>query len=203
MVADALEVLGDHQQVDGLGAVVGVLADQADQLVLHHVEQIVDDVIHLHHLSRQLQIPVHIGVQTAADHADCGLGHLGQVLQLLQIRRVGQIDHQTGDVRRLIADALHVGDHLQRRGDLPQIPRHGLLLQKQLQAQALDLLFLLIHLVIRGDGGVCSLHVLADQRLGGTSDGLLDQRSHFQQFPVEQTQLLVKSNAHQPNLPVM
>ena len=37
-----------------------------------------------------------------------------------------------GHVRGLIADALHVRDHLQRRrGDQAQIARHGLLLQKE------------------------------------------------------------------------
>ena len=53
------------------------------------------------------------------------------------------------DILRLIADALHIGNHFQRGGDLPQIPRHRLLLQQQLQAQVLDFPLLLVDLAVQ------------------------------------------------------
>ena len=108
-----------------------------------------------------------------------------------------------GDVLGLVADALHVGDHFQGGGDLPQIPCHRLLLQKQLQAQGLDGALLLVDLGVQGghpggQGGV-SLH----QSLGGQGDDLLAQGTHFDELPVQQRQLLVKLSSHYPNLPVM
>ena len=108
-----------------------------------------------------------------------------------------------GDVLGLVADALHVGDHLQGGGDLAQIPGHRLLLQKQLQAQRLDGALLLVDLRVQGahlggQGGV-SLR----QGLGGQGDDLLAQGAHLDELPVQQRQLLVKLSSHYPNLPVM
>ena len=45
MVADALEILCDHQKIEALAAQVRVLGDLTDQLVFHGVEQAVDDVV--------------------------------------------------------------------------------------------------------------------------------------------------------------
>ena len=42
-----------------------------------------------------------------------------------------EMERYLGNVAGLVGDALNVGDHLQRRGDLAQVARHGLLAQKQ------------------------------------------------------------------------
>ena len=59
------------------------------------------------------------------------MAHKGALLAGAALQKTDDL----GDILRLIADALHIGDHFQRGADLPQIPGHRLLLQQQLQAQ--------------------------------------------------------------------
>ena len=108
------------------------------------------------------------------------------------------------DVRGLVADALQVGDHFQGGGDRAQVARDRLLLQQELHTQALDLALLMVDLALqRGRLFGALLVRFIFQRVHGGGDRVLAQRAHFNQFPVEQLQLLVKADAHQPNLPVM
>ena len=108
-----------------------------------------------------------------------------------------------GDIRRLIPDALHVGDHLQRRGHHAQIPGHRLLLQKQLHTQAFNLPLLLVNLPLNGDGLSGHFVIVLQKGLDARRDGLLALGPHPRQLQVQPLQLLVKSAPHQPNLPVM
>ena len=100
------------------------------------------------------------------------------------------------DVRGLIADALHVGDHLERGGDLPQIAGDGLLLQKQLQAQGLDRALLLVRLLLELPHGGRERHILLLQGLCGQADGLRAGCAHLGQLLVEGGELLVKFTSH-------
>ena len=108
------------------------------------------------------------------------------------------------DVRGLVADALQIGDHFQGRGDRAQVARNGLLLQQELHAQALDLALLVVDLALEGRGLLRALFVcFVFQRVHGGGDCILTQRTHFNELSIEQLQLLVKPDPHQPNLPVM
>ena len=53
-----------------------------------------------------------------------------------------------GDVLGLIADALHVRDHLERRGDLAQVARDRLLPKQQLEAEVFDVALLPVDLAV-------------------------------------------------------
>ena len=101
-----------------------------------------------------------------------------------------------GDVLGLVADALHVGDHLQRGGDLPEIPGHRLLLEQQFQALGLDLPLLLVDLPVQGSDLFCQGAVPRQDGLGGEGDDLLAEGSHLDESPVQQRELLVKAAAH-------
>ena len=78
-----------------------------------------------------------------------------------------------------------------------------LLLQQQLQAERLDLALLAVDLAVERRDLFGQTAVGGAECLGGLGDGLLAQRAHFDQLPVEQRELLVKSTSHQPNLPVI
>ena len=54
----------------------------------------------------------------------------------------------------------------------------------------------MIDLLIGGDGSLCCVHILPDQRLRGIFDGAFDQRAHFQQMIIQLFQLLVESISH-------
>ena len=108
-----------------------------------------------------------------------------------------------GDVGGLIADALHVRDHLERGGDLPQVARDGLLLQKKLQAERFDAALLLVGLLLQFCDRRGLRHVLLLERLRGQTDRAGAGRAHFGQLLIERCELLVKFASHYPNLPVM
>ena len=202
MVADALEILGDHQQVQGVLPVAGVGGDAGDQGLLHLAEIGVHGVIGSQNGLCFYCIMFYECVNTFCHHRDGCPGHLAENVVMLGGAALQEGD-DLGDVLGLVADALHVGDHFQGGGDLAQVPGHRLLLQKQLQAQRLDGALLLVDLRVQGahlggQGGV-SLR----QGLGGQGDDLLAQGAHLDELPVQQRQLLVKLSSHYPNLPVM
>ena len=90
----------------------------------------------------------------------------------------------------------HVGDHFQRGGDLPKIARDRLLLQQQLQAHRLDAALHLIDLRIDLRNPRRQRLVSFHQRSGCERNRFLAQRSHFNQFPVEKGELLIKTASH-------
>ena len=130
MIADPLQILGHHDEIQPQLAGVGVCGDQPDQLLFHLVEQVVHLVVFPADLPGQLQIPLYKGVHTVCHHPDDGLGHLLDPLAAGAVRQTHE-PGQLRDVRRLVPDPFQIGNHLQRRGDLPQVPCHGLLLQQQ------------------------------------------------------------------------
>ena len=104
-----------------------------DQLPLHLSEIFVYDVVLLEHLLCHLDVMLDISVNALGDHADGGLGHLTELAVLVDEgffldRFVQELD-DLGDVLRLVANAFHIGDHLQGGADLPQVTGHRLLLQ--------------------------------------------------------------------------
>ena len=107
------------------------------------------------------------------------------------------------NVRSLIPNAFHVGDHFQGGGDGPQIPGHRLLLQKQLQAQMLNGPLHFINFAVVCYGGLCHVPVALGGRIHCCSDRSLAQAPHGNEIRVQLFQLLVKAIAHHPNLPVM
>ena len=121
----------------------------------------------------------------------------------LDISSIRWQTHEPGqlrDVRRLVPDPFQIGNHLQRRGDLPQVPCHGLLLQQQLQAEVLHLPLLLVDLPLRLPGGACQVLVTLHQGLGRGRDGILTQGAHLDHFHVQPLQLLAKSVSHLTSL---
>ena len=76
------------------------------------------------------QVAAHDGVETVRDHFNSRLRHLVDVGVVAA--RAGQAGDDLGDVARLVADALDVGDHLEHRGDQTQVARDRLLLEQQL-----------------------------------------------------------------------
>ena len=144
----------------------------------------------------------YVRINTFRHHFNHGAGHILQHIAVFHAAALQKF-HDFGDILRLVADALHVGDHLQRRGNLPEIPGHGLLLQKQLQAQRFDVALLLVDFRIQGRHLFGHRHVPFQHRPAGHGDDLFAQGAHLDEFPIQLGQLLIQTIAHYPNLPVM
>ena len=178
-----------------LFAIGGILRDHSDKRSLDSAECLVYHVIVLDHRPGQAQILPHIGIHAVGDHFDGGLRHDPDV-PTLRAGPATQGGNNLGNVLRLITDALHVGDHLQRRGDHPQIPGHGLLLQQELETDGLDLPLQLVNtvsLLLSLAGVLCAA---LQQRLASGGNDALTLAAHLGHFPIQQLQLLVKSASH-------
>ena len=107
------------------------------------------------------------------------------------------------DVRSLVADALHVGNHLKCSGDHAEVACHRLLFEQQLDAKLLDFPLFLVDFGIHRHGLFGRSGAAFQKRPRRKADGLLAQCAHFDELHIEQFQLLVELVAHYPNLPVM
>ena len=128
--------------------------------------------------------------------------HFAQQIVVFR-RTAGEILDDLRDVLGLIADALHVRDHLQRRRNLAQIARDRLLLQQELEAQRLDVALLLVDLGIERRDLLCQLRICLCEGLGRERDHFLAQCAHLDHLLIQERELFIKPASHQPNLPVM
>ena len=96
-----------------------------------------------------------------------------------------QINDHFRDIRGLIADAFHIGDHFQRGGNLTEILRHRLLLQQKAKTACFNVAFHLIDLPIQRGNFRRQILVAFHQSAGGHGDRFFAEGSHFQQFLIQ------------------
>ena len=98
---------------------------------------------------------------------------------------------ELGNIAGGVADALDVGDHLQRAAYPAQIGGHRLLAQNQIQAGVLDVLFQGIDLPVPGDHLFGQLLVALLQSQHRLLDTFGSQRSHMDEVFGEGGELCV------------
>ena len=109
-----------------LGMVRGSSIMKVKQLPEDLLLEGVDLVVLRAHPARELGVPRHEGVQALLHHALGALRHPREVDERLELGLTVQLEDALGDVHRLIADALEVGDDLHGGGDEAEIARRGL-----------------------------------------------------------------------------
>ena len=164
------------------------MADRPDQLALHRVKQVVHHVVPLDDPFGLDPVPLGEGLQALDEHHARLRRHLPNHLAV-ERRQLFQHQLDFGDIRRVVADALHVRRHLQRRGDHAQVARHRLLRQEQAVALLLDLPVLLVDFLVVGDDRTRPVVVVLQQRRHRPADGHADHLAHFKQRPVQLLQL--------------
>ena len=183
MVADALQILDDHQQIQRCIHLAGVFGDLLRQLMLDGVEIVVHRVVCGNDLARRQLIFGHQGGKGIQDHLVSLFAHGNG----LTYRRVAlfadgdKVGDDLGDVGGMVADALNVRDHLHGRGDAAQVARHRLLTQQQGHAAVLDVP---LHVVDAGvplhDGRSC-IGVSNTERFQSVLHGISRVAAHFGQ----------------------
>ncbi len=149
MIADALQVLGNEQQVRAWRNVAGVFHHVGDQLAENHRVQIIDHQVRFPDLHRLVRVAL-------ADRIDCQFQvllhqsrHVCQTSQAVGQGELRQDDAALGDVSGIIADAFQITGHLQRGHDLTQVTGYGL---AQCQHADHELLDLALERIDRGIG---------------------------------------------------
>ena len=174
VVGEALQILGDHEQVQRSLGPGGVGGDGLSNFGGKAGEAGVHLIVPGDDLRRGGQIHLHVGPHRLLDHGQRHCAHGLQILHHMAHRDGAvsiQMQHDLGNVAGLIGDALNVGDHLEGGGHLAQVPRHRLLAQKQRQAAVLDFMLRGVDLVVPGNDAAGQLQVVGAQRREGVVDG--------------------------------
>lgn len=105
-------------------------------------------------------------------HGASPLGHAAQMARKTGVDRTVDREHGIADVGRLVADTLHIADHLKGGRDMAQVACDGLLGEQQLQAQALDIALLTVDIVVAFDHPCGKLRVALLDHLDRGNHGL-------------------------------
>lgn len=143
-----------------------------------------------------------IRLDAVGDHADGGLGH-GAHCCALAAGFAAEMRNYLGNVACLIADALKVGYHFKRGRYLPQVARHGLLLEQKPQAQRFYIALVPVDLKVKRRELFCKLRVAREQRLCRVGYRLLAHCAHKRELFAKLPELGIEFASHQPNLPVI
>ena len=203
VVADALEVAGDDEGVEGLGGEFGALLDEGAERVEGGVVHLVDLIVHFEDRAGEIGVGFDEGLEGFAHHGGGERGKLGDVDGEIDIGEGSHLTDADGDVDGLVSDTLEVGVDADDGEDEAQVDGHGLLHGEEVESHLVDLAFEAI------DGGLGAEDEFADGEvagavgLDGTLDGLLDHTCHDEEFFLEVVETLMEFDAHQPNLPVM
>ena len=109
----------------------------------------------------------------------------------LQRRLFVELDDALADVHAEIADALQIGDDLQRRGDEPQVRGHRLADGEDAHGELVDLALEAVDAPIEAHGRLRQRGVARAQRGLALADHLLDEAPHEEELLPQHAQLLL------------
>ena len=140
MVADPLQILDDHEQIQRGIHLAGVGSDLPGQRVLDGVEIVIHLIVSGDDFTGGRLVLFREGGKGVQDHLVSFLAHPDGLAD----RRVAlladgdQMGDDLGDIGGVVADPLHVRDDFHGRGNAAQIARHGLLAEQQGHAAVLN-----------------------------------------------------------------
>ncbi len=121
-------------------------------------------------------------------------------MQVLRHRGVGHTaPGHLGHVHRQVAHPLEVGQHPQRRDELPEVGRDRLLRGEQQKCALLDDLGRLVDVLVAGDDGLRDLGVCFKQSLGRVGHGTAYGPGQVHQVVDDGIELFVILIAHVPD----
>ena len=140
MVADALQVLDDHEQIQGGIHLAGVGGDLLRQRMLDGVEIVVHLIVGGNDPEGSLLVLRGQGIQGIQDHLVRLLAHLDGLAhsRVALFADSDQMGDDLRDIGGMVADALHIRDHLHGGGDAAQVTCHRLLAEQQGHAAVLN-----------------------------------------------------------------
>ena len=165
--------------------------------------QLIHAVVHQKHGLRHVRVAFDERLQRLAHHPTRQVCYPRNIDRQLRHRKRLQLPHPIADHPCRVADALHVRVDLDHRQNKPQVDGHRLLHRQQVQRHLIDFPFQTI------DRHLSAIHKIADGkiahpiRLHRALDRLLGHPRHHQQLFLQIVQVLLESDSHYPNLPVM
>src|SRR5271165_3468439 len=180
VIADALEVPGDEQQVRARRDVARIVHHVGDQLAEDRRVEVVDHAVRAPDLLGQSGVALADGVDHRLEVPLHHTSHVGQGREAERQRVVRQHDGALDRVRGVVADPIEIAGDLQRRDDLAQVVGDRLAKRQQTNDEPLHLALQFVDLGVEFDrtrrvGGVALRH-----RLGREADLALRDPAHLE-----------------------
>ncbi len=192
VVADALDVLGDEQQVRAGGDVARVLHHVGQQLAEQAGVHLVHLLVPAPDLGGALHVALHEGVEHVLQGRLDQIRHARDRVERLDRRQLVQGEGALGDVDHVVADPLHIAGDLEARHDLSQVDGHGLAQGQQTDHALVDLGLQLVDLRVMADHLAGQFGVPLDQRGDGGGELRFRQPAHAHDVRVQLLELGVE-----------
>ena len=196
MVADPLDRLGHEDEVDARRDRSRVLHHERDELAQQALELLVDQVVALEDLDGAIDVEPGERVERLAQLRDGELGLVREVVdgqaQPGRDARVDQPLYGPRDPRRLVADALEVGDRLRDRDQQAQVARRRLAPGDDRRQVEVDLDLGLVDALLRGEHLRSDVAAEGDEGVHGARDLRLDHAAHLEDARGDAAQLGVE-----------
>jgi hypothetical protein len=139
VVADALNVLGNENQLECSEHDSGILHHVSEQLAEHLVAEAIHLVVAYENTASQLDIALDERVEAISHHAFRNFAHSGQIHVRLDLGMAKNAQGGLGDINGLIADSLQIAIDAADRENETKILSHGLLKGQQALDAIVDL----------------------------------------------------------------
>ncbi len=203
VVADALQIARDDERVERLRSQLGLFLDERAERVEGGVVHLVDLIVEQEDGLGEFGVGFDEGLQRFAHHRRGERGELGDVDGKIDVGEGAHLADADGDVDGLVADALEIGVDADDREDEAKVDGHGLLHGEEVERHLVDLALEAVDRRLGAEDELADAEVAGAVGLDGALDGLLGHAGHDEQLFLEVVEILMKFDAHQPNLPVM
>jgi len=156
-----------------------VFAKQMDEVLDQFALSQVDAVLQLNRLARQLGVLLHERLDRVVQHRGRMSGELDELLARESGGHLAQFQQPPRDALGVVPDALELEVDANRAVGEAQRARHGLLADEELEAEPVDLLFLVVDVLVAQDDRVSELPVVFGHRSHTVLERDFRERTHF------------------------
>ena len=203
VVADALQVAGDDEGVEGLRGLVWLLFDEGAECVEGCIVHLIHLVVEMEDRLSEFGVGFDEGLERLAHHCGGQGGKLGDVDGQLDVSEGPHLADADGDVDGLVAYALEIGVDANDGEDEAQVDGHGLLHREEVEGHLVDLALKTVDGWFGAEDKLADGEVAGPVCLDGALDGLFCHTGHDEELLFEVVEILMEFDPHQPNLPVM
>jgi hypothetical protein len=202
-IADAFEVLADHDKIDSLADGFGVLHHVGQQGSYEAVFQFVNVVVPQAHGAGFFRILLDKTIQDVLQHILDDRSHVGNINQVLQEGHFSQPLGPLRDIYGMIAHSLQVIVYSQDAEKHSQINSHGLIKGHELDATLIEFNLHSIDLFVIGEHFFSQLLISLFEGLDRFLDNGFHHGAHNQKLVFQSVQFFVPRSYAYPNRPVM
>jgi hypothetical protein len=178
MVADALEVFGDEDELESGKDDAGIAHHVGEQLAEDLIAVVIDLIVHGEDFLGELDVAADDGVQRIADHFFGNFAHARQVDVGLHARMTQDANRSLGDVDGLVANALEVVVNARNGQNQAKVGGHQLVKREKLDNAVVDLDLQLIDGVFFVEDALGELLVGVQNGVHSLVDGAFGEAAH-------------------------